>query len=154
MIDALASRGDVDLQRVGAAGVSLGGYYAPRAAAYEKRIRAVVAISGPFVFGECWETMPAPTRETVQHHTGASTPDEARERAYELTLEEAAREIDQPLLCITGRNDRLIPWQQTKRIADEARNGEFVLFDEGNHVCNNIPYKYRPLAADWLREHL
>src|SRR2546428_611487 len=96
-IDALAARDDVDLERVGAAGVSLGGYYAPRAAAYEKRIQAVVGISGPFVFGECWETMPAPTRETVQHHTGASSPGEARERAYELTLEEAAREIDQPL---------------------------------------------------------
>jgi len=29
-----------------------------------------------------------------------------------------------------------------------------VLFDDGNHVCNNIPYRYRPLAADWLREQL
>jgi len=29
-----------------------------------------------------------------------------------------------------------------------------VLFDDGNHVCNNIPYSYRPLTADWLREQL
>jgi len=29
-----------------------------------------------------------------------------------------------------------------------------VLFDEGSHVCNNIPYRYRPLTADWLREQL
>jgi len=29
-----------------------------------------------------------------------------------------------------------------------------VLFEEGNHVCNNIPYKYRPLTADWLAERL
>jgi 2,6-dihydroxypseudooxynicotine hydrolase len=29
-----------------------------------------------------------------------------------------------------------------------------VLFEDGNHVCNNIPYKYRPLVADWLREQL
>jgi hypothetical protein len=28
------------------------------------------------------------------------------------------------------------------------------MFDEGNHVCNNIPYKYRPLTADWLKEQL
>ena len=32
MLDELASRDDLDLGRVGAAGVSLGGYYAPRAA--------------------------------------------------------------------------------------------------------------------------
>jgi len=153
-LDALASRDDIDHDRIGAAGVSLGGYYAPRAAAYEKRIKAVVGISGPFTFGECWDSMPGPTRDTVQHHTGAATQAEARERAYQLTLEEAAAEIDQPLLCITGRNDRLIPWQQTQRIATEAQRGEFVLYEEGNHVCNNIPYKYRPLTADWLKERL
>ena len=62
--------------------------------------------------------------------------------------------IDQPFLAITGRQDRLIPWEQTRRQAEEAGNGEFVLFDDGNHVCNNIPYRYRPLTADWLREQL
>ena len=29
-----------------------------------------------------------------------------------------------------------------------------MLFDDGNHVCNNIPYKYRPLVADWMRAKL
>src|SRR5919204_119553 len=55
-LDVLERRDDIDSTRVGAAGVSLGGYYAPRAAAYEKRIRAAVAVSGPVTFGECWET--------------------------------------------------------------------------------------------------
>jgi 2,6-dihydroxypseudooxynicotine hydrolase len=153
-LDALAGRDDVDLDRVGAAGVSLGGYYAPRAAAYEKRIRAAVGISGAFDFGACWPTLPQQTRETVQHHTGAADEEEARERASELNLHEAARLIDQPLLVITGKLDRLIPWQQTERIAADAPDAEFVLFEEGNHVCNNIPYRYRPLAADWLKEKL
>ena len=153
-LDALAGRDDVDLGRVGAAGVSLGGYYAPRAAAYEKRIRAAVGVSGAFDFGACWPSLPLQTRETVQHHTGAASDDEARDRASELNLADAAKLIDQPLLVITGRLDRLIPWQQTERIATEAPNAEFVLYDDGNHVCNNIPYKYRPLAADWLREKL
>jgi dipeptidyl aminopeptidase/acylaminoacyl peptidase len=153
-IDALASRDDVDLDRIGAAGVSLGGYYAPRAAAYEKRIKAAVGISGPFDFSANWDGMPQQTRETVCHHTRAETMDEGREKAAALNLYEAAKLIDQPFLAITGRHDRLIPWEQTKRQADEARSGEFVLYDDGNHVCNNIPYKYRPLAADWLKEKL
>src|SRR5919106_1109759 len=46
-LDALAGRTDVDLDRVGAAGVSLGGYYAPRAAAFEPRLRAAAGVSGP-----------------------------------------------------------------------------------------------------------
>jgi 2,6-dihydroxypseudooxynicotine hydrolase len=28
------------------------------------------------------------------------------------------------------------------------------MYPDGNHVCNNIPYKYRPLVADWIREQL
>jgi 2,6-dihydroxypseudooxynicotine hydrolase len=28
------------------------------------------------------------------------------------------------------------------------------MYPEGNHVCNNIPYKYRPLAGDWMSEQL
>jgi len=156
MLDAVSARGqgDVDLERVGATGVSLGGYYAPRAAAFEKRLRAVAGISGPYDFAANWDNLPSLTRETIEHHTGASSPDEARERAAQLSLAGVAEKIDQPCLVITGRHDRLIPWQDTKRIADEAPGGEWVLFDDGNHVCNNIPYKYRPLVGDWMRAQL
>jgi pimeloyl-ACP methyl ester carboxylesterase len=156
ILDAVSARGrgDVDLERVGAAGVSLGGHYAPRAAAFEKRIRAVVGVSGPYDFAANWDNLPSLTRETIEHHTGASSPAEARERAAALSLAGVAEQIEQPCLVITGRHDRLIPWQDTKRIADEAPNGEWHLFDDGNHVCNNIPYRYRPLVADWMAERL
>jgi 2,6-dihydroxypseudooxynicotine hydrolase len=63
-------------------------------------------------------------------------------------------DLDRPALMVTGKLDRLIPWKQTKRIADEAAHGRFVLYEEGNHVCNNIPYRYRPLVADWLAGEL
>jgi 2,6-dihydroxypseudooxynicotine hydrolase len=156
ILDAVSARGqgDVDLERVGAAGVSLGGYYAPRAAAFEQRIRAVAGVSGPYDFAANWDGLPSLTRETIQHHTGASTPDEARERAAALSLAGVAEKIGQPCLVITGRHDRLIPWEDTRRIAEEAPNGEWMLFSDGNHVCNNIPYKYRPLVADWMAERL
>ncbi len=42
-IDWLARRDDVDLARIGVVAMSLGGYYAPRAAAFEKRLSACVA---------------------------------------------------------------------------------------------------------------
>jgi dienelactone hydrolase len=152
-LDALGERDDVDLERVGAAGVSLGGYYAPRAG-LEPRVRAVAGVSGPFDFGECWEGLPALTRETFQHHSGAGDPEEARAKADELDLADVIDEVDCPGLMVTGKLDRLIPWEQTKRIADRAPNMRFVLYEEGNHVCNNIPFKYRPLVADWLGKEL
>ncbi len=139
---------------VGACGVSLGGYYAPRAAACEPRIRAVAGISGAFNFGECWDGLPSLTRQAFQHHSGAPDADEARAKAHELDLTPVIGDLAQPALMVTGRLDRIIPWEQTARIADGAPNGRLVLFDEGNHVCNNLPYAYRPLVADWLQEHL
>jgi 2,6-dihydroxypseudooxynicotine hydrolase len=139
---------------VGLAGVSLGGYYAPRAAAFEQRVRAAAGISGPFNFGEVWDARPSLTKETFQHHAGASSLEEAREKAFELSLEGVADRIEQPLLVVTGKNDRLVLWEESKKIADAAPNSTWVLYEEGNHVCNNIPYKYRPLVADWLREQL
>jgi pimeloyl-ACP methyl ester carboxylesterase len=45
MIDYLLSRGDVDPQRVALYGISYGGYFASRAAAHDRRIKALVANS-------------------------------------------------------------------------------------------------------------
>jgi pimeloyl-ACP methyl ester carboxylesterase len=140
--------------RIGALGVSLGGYYAPRAAAFEPRIRAVAGISGPFCFGEIWDSLPELTRETFVHKSRADGVEDGRRRARELDLDGVLERLDRPALFVTGKLDRLIPWEQTQRAAEAAPQGEFVLFEDGNHVCANVPYKARPLVADWLREQL
>ncbi|HXF56541.1 MAG TPA: alpha/beta fold hydrolase [Actinomycetota bacterium] len=154
LLDHLAERPGLDLTRVGVAGVSLGGYYAPRAAAFEPRIVAAAAIGGPYNFGECWPRLPSLTREAFRYHSGAVDEAEAEKRAFELDLRDALPRVRQPLLVVFGKLDRLIPWQHAERVAAEAPNAELVMYPEGNHVCNNIPYKYRPLVADWLAEHL
>lgn len=154
MLDAVWGRDDVDLGAVGAVGVSLGGYYAPRAAAFESRIRAVAGISGPYDFGEQWDELPPLTRETFMVKSGARDEQEGLVRARALTLRGVAGRVRQPALFVTGRLDRIVPWQQTERAAREAPRGLFVLFDQGSHVCSNIPYRYRPLVADWMAEQL
>ncbi|MFQ5611086.1 MAG: alpha/beta hydrolase family protein [Anaerolineae bacterium] len=153
-LDALEGRADLDLARIGVVGVSMGGYYAPRAAAFEPRLKAAVAIGGPYNFGECWDRLPPITRETFVHHAGAADEGQARQRALRLSLEGVADRIAPPLLVVFGKLDRLIPWEQAERLAAEAPKAELVMYPDGNHVCNNIPYKYRPLVADWLREKL
>jgi 2,6-dihydroxypseudooxynicotine hydrolase len=153
-LDAVADRDALDLRRVGAVGVSLGGHYVVRAAAFEPRIRALAGVSGPYDFAAGWDTMPQLTRDTVAHHTGAASDAEACRRAHELHLDGVADRVTQPCLVVTGRLDRVIAWEQTKRIADAIAGSEWVLFQDGTHVCNNVPYKYRPLVADWMRAHL
>jgi dienelactone hydrolase len=153
-LDHLRGRDELDLERVGAVGVSLGGYYAPRAAAFEPRVRAAVAIGGPYNFGDCWDGLPRLTRETFLHHAGAADDGAGRRAAARLDLGPVLPRLRQPLLVIFGRLDRLIPWQQAERVAAEAPAAELVMLEGGSHVCNNLPYRYQPLAADWMAERL
>ncbi|HLJ03457.1 MAG TPA: alpha/beta fold hydrolase [Solirubrobacteraceae bacterium] len=153
-LDGIGDRPDLDLRRVGAVGVSLGGYYVVRAAAFEPRLKAIAGVSGPFNAAAQWESMPSLTRDAFIHHTGAGSESEGRERAAALDLDGVAELVRQPCLVVTGRRDRVIPWEQTRRIAGAVPGAEWVLYDDGTHVCNNIPFKYRPLVADWIRGQL
>src|SRR5712671_4508437 len=57
IFDGLRDRKDVDRERVGLMGISMGGIYGPRAAAHEKRLRAVIALAGPYDLSECWAAL-------------------------------------------------------------------------------------------------
>jgi len=154
MLDRLAPRTDLDLHRVGVVGVSLGGYYAPRTAAYEPRVGAVCAVGGPYCFGALWDTLPVLTRETFAYHSRAADDATARRLADELTLAGVLPLVTQPFLAVGGRLDRLIPYQDVERAAAEAPDATLVMYPEGNHVCNNLPTRYKPLVGDWMAEQL
>jgi 2,6-dihydroxypseudooxynicotine hydrolase len=154
LLDLLAGRDDLDHARIGVCGVSLGGYYAPRVAAFEPRVVAVAGISGPFRFGDMWDDLPPMTRQTFTVKSGAADDAEGRRRALSLDLTGVCGRITIPALYITGKLDRLIPWQQTERQAEETPKGTFVNFPEGNHGVSNLPSKARPLIADWMADHL
>jgi 2,6-dihydroxypseudooxynicotine hydrolase len=154
LLDQLGARTDLDHDRIGLAGVSLGGYYAPRVAAFEPRLKAVAGISGPFCFGDMWGDLPPMTRQTFVVKSGAQDDADGHRLANTLNLEGVCGRISIPALYVTGKLDRLIPWRQTERQAKESPRGEFVLFDEGNHGVSNLPSKARPMIADWMADHL
>jgi 2,6-dihydroxypseudooxynicotine hydrolase len=104
--------------------------------------------------GANWDSLPSLTRETFAHHSGAADDAQARERAGKLNLSGVAEAVQQPCLLVTGRRDQVIPWEQTRRVADAVPGSEWVLYEDGTHVCNNLPFKYRPLVADWMRDRL
>jgi len=155
VIDHLARQDlKIDLGRVGLMGISMGAIYGPRAAAHEKRIRAVVGLAGPYNLGECWEALNPLTRGGYLFYTKSANEAEARRKADALNLEGVLHRMMQPFLVIHGARDRLFPPAHAERIAREAPHATLVMYPDGNHVCNNIPYKYRPLMADWLHEQL
>jgi 2,6-dihydroxypseudooxynicotine hydrolase len=155
VIDYIETRKDVDASRVGLWGVSLGGYYAPRAAAFEKRIKACIALAGPYDWQECWDDLPEVTRDAFRVRSKSASDAEARKKAGELSLKGVAKNITCPLYVMTGKLDRLIPWEHCERLAKEA-SGPVVLqvIEDGNHVAANRTYKWRPQTADWMAEQL
>ena len=152
--DYLKGRDDVDPDRMGVFGVSLGGYYAARSAAYEPRVRAAVELAGPYRFDLDWDALPSQTRTTFQVRSGAAGPAQARERAAALTLEDAAARITCPLLVVHGGRDRLIPAYHAERLAREAPGAELMLYPDGSHGVTNHAFESRAAMADWLAARL
>ena len=54
---------------------------------------------------------------------------------------------------VVGLDIRVVDSDDRLRVSNKS-GAELVVFEEGNHVCFNISYKFRPLTADWTAEHL
>jgi len=152
--DYLKGRDDLDPDRLGVFGVSLGGYYAARSAAYEPRVRAAVDLAGPYRWDQDWDALPSQTRTTFQTRSGAASPAQARERAAALTLTDAAARITCPLLVVHGGRDRLIPAYHAERLVREAPGAELMLYPDGSHGVTNHAFESRAAMADWLAARL
>jgi dipeptidyl aminopeptidase/acylaminoacyl peptidase len=153
VVDFIDTRQDLDASRIGVMGVSLGGYYAARAAAFEKRLKACVSLSGPYSWVEVFDARNELSREAFKVRSHAKTMEEARAVAQTLTLAGAAQNITCPLYVVGGELDHLTPPHNAERIAAEA-SGPTVLniVKGGNHVVNNRRYMYQTQMADWLTQ--
>ena len=155
VIDYIETRGDLDAARIGVWGVSLGGYYAPRAAAFEKRIKACIALGGPFDWGAAWDGLPELTRLAFQIRSHARDAVEAKKNAQTLSLVGIAQNINCPIFIVNGRHDRIVPASDAERLAREVKGkAELVMVEDGNHIANNRAYRWRSQSADWMAEQL
>jgi 2,6-dihydroxypseudooxynicotine hydrolase len=155
VVNFIEKRHDIDAGRVAIGGISLGGYYAPRAAAFEKRIKACLALGGPYDWAASWDAVPTLTREAFRVRSKSTSLDEARRKAATLTLERIAGRITCPIYIMNGKLDRIVPPADAMRLAREVKGPVTLnLVDGGNHIANNRPYCWRPQCADWLAEQL
>jgi dienelactone hydrolase len=169
-LDWLERRPDVDAHRVGVVAMSLGGYYAPRAAAFEPRLAACVA------WGARWDNAgshgrilrdPGAARSVtgwVDHalwYYGAKDADEAYATIARMNLEGVASRIRCPLLVVHGENDRQVPLEQAARTVREAVNSpraQLRVFtaEEGGaeHVGGDLFGPTIDCIADWCADVL
>ena len=155
VLDYVGTRRDLDANRIGMWGVSLGGYYAPRAAAFEKRIKACIALGGPFNWAEAWDGLPELTREAFRVRSHCKTRDEAKKNAATLSLQGVAQNITCPIFIVNGRLDRIVPAKDAERLAREVKGPvELMMIEDGNHIATNRAYRWRSQSADWMKEQL
>ncbi len=155
LLQALASQPEIDPDRIGIWGVSLGGYYASRVASACSLAKACINLSGPYDFSENWDQLPQLTKNAFQIRSKSGDMDQAKDKAKKLNLAEVAGNIKIPLQIVYGARDRLFPATQAIRLSKEAPGlSEILLFEDGNHGCANIIYKHRNRSADWMAEIL
>lgn len=155
VIDAARALPGIDADRIGIWGVSLGGYYAARVASGDARVRACIALCGPYCLGDLWDQLPELSRAAFTVRSKSTSQEQARHRAGELTMADLAHRITAPLLIVAGQRDRIFPWQDAVRLRDEAGGpAELLLLADGNHGCANVPYQHRPYSADWMADRL
>lgn len=167
ILDHLEALPEVDSSRVGVMGISLGGYYAPRAAAFEKRLRCCVAWGGILDYGATWRRRHAEQPRTLSVPQwqlpwvmGRPDMDSALARVAEFDLTPVLGRIDQPFLLLHGQNDLQIPIDDARRMFElvGSEDKEFRVFTpaEGGaeHCQTDEPDPARNFIADWSARKL
>ena len=155
VLDVLEKRPEIDAKRFGIWGRSMGGYAAPRVAAHDQRIKACIALGGYFDMATFWDTSSDVLLDILQFSFGAENRTQARERARRFTLSGAAEKVACPVLVVHSDGDEICPLSEAERTATTiGDNAELVVFEGGNHCCDNMPAVVRPLMADWMAGQL
>jgi pimeloyl-ACP methyl ester carboxylesterase len=174
-VDYLETRSDVDASRIGIVGWSLGGYYSPRAAAFEKRFALCVAWGANHNWGAVQRRRAEREGERpVPHYwehvlwvwgfdTAAgdddTVVDEFLDFADDVHLDGVVDQITVPFLIAHGANDRQIPVEMAHRSYEQAVNSpkrELRVFtpEEGatEHIgLDHLPY-VSTFIADWVAD--
>ncbi|GGS24429.1 hypothetical protein Snoj_19020 [Streptomyces nojiriensis] len=136
--------------RIGLVGLSLGGYFAARAAALEPRVTAVATVSGPFRLD--WAELPPPVRDIMARRAGGA--DAAREFVRQVDLAALAPRIAAPLLVVDGGRDVIPGVTNGERLARLAPHGSYLSVPHGDHLLGNARPDWLPHVGDHLAHAL
>ena len=167
VVDWLETRPDVDPKRIGLAGISLGGYYTPRAVAFEPRFALGAVWGANHNWAEVQKKRLAREGENpVPHYWahvhwvfGAKDMDDFLEKSKGMTLDGVLDRIRVPFLVTHGERDRQIGLEYAHQTYDQLINSpkrELKIFTdrEGGveHVgVDNMSFG-RDFIADWIAE--
>jgi dipeptidyl aminopeptidase/acylaminoacyl peptidase len=168
-VDWLQTQPDADAKRIGMTGISLGGYFAPRAVAFEPRIAAGAVWGANHDWAEVQrKRLRREGENPVPHYWkhvcwvfGAESIDDFLEKSRGMTLDGVMERITVPFLVTHGAADRQISVEYARKSYDQltnARSRELKIFTsrEGGveHVgADNMSFG-RDYIADWFAVQL
>ncbi|MDQ0956535.1 pimeloyl-ACP methyl ester carboxylesterase [Streptomyces sp. B4I13] len=136
--------------RIGLVGLSLGGYFAARAAALDPRVAAVATVSGPFRLE--WEALPPPVRDIVAQRAGGAGA--AQEFVQHVDLAALAPRIAAPLLVVDGGQDVIPGVTNGEFLARLAPHGTYLSVPHGDHLLGNARPDWLPHLSDHIAHTL
>jgi alpha-beta hydrolase superfamily lysophospholipase len=166
----MRSRPDTDAGRIAVMGFSMGGYYAPRAAAMEPGFAACVAWGGHFDYHAAWvrrrkimeqgsTRISAPSFQ-LPWVLGVPDMDAAMEKLKNFTLSGVAEKIRCPFFCIHGENDTIVPVAYARQLYEAVGSSNKTLrvltaADGGSEHCQEDNRQIGAnIVADWLADTL
>ena len=169
VIDYLETRDDIDSKRIGMEGVSLGGYFCPRAVAFESRFACGVIWGANHDWRDVQKrrlekegNFPVPHYwEHVKWVWGAKDMDEFMEIAENVHLDGVVEKITVPFLVTHGEKDSQIPVKWAHRTYEQLTNSskrELKIFTEREggvqHSSFDNSINAGQYIADWVAETL
>jgi dienelactone hydrolase len=159
LVDYLVSRPDVDANRIGMQGISMGGWSAPRAASGEPRIKAVVMASGSLNLGTDLFDYYPPIQERVRWIIGARDNADAKRKLRDYTTEGVAAKIQCPMIIGYGADDRIMDPNGALRLYRAAVNSKRQMMAGLGHPHHawkaGGPREDRPdTLQDWMMREL
>jgi len=167
-LDYLATRPDVDMNRVGIVALSLGGYYAPRCASLDHRFKVCVAWAAQWDYHATWqhrvERLKKASLSVPADHLlwvcGVKTFDEALKKLEGFRLEGIVQKMECPFLLTHGTDDEQVPISEAQTLFDAvgSKDKTFRIFTPEEGGAQHCQRDYLTLVCDvmgdWLEEKL
>jgi esterase/lipase len=160
-VDYLETRSDVDKSRIGMFGLSLGGYFAPRAAAFEKRFALCAILGANHNWGELQKRRRHREGENpVPHYWdhvmwvfGKPDIDTFMAWAPSMCLDGVVDKITVPFLVTHGSGDRQIPVEFAHQSYEQAVNSpkrELRIFTPDDYAIEHCEADNGTVGCDYI----
>ena len=155
-VDYLQKLPQIDKNRIGVYGWSMGSYWAPRIAAHDSRVKAVVGAMGVYQQKDTLFKHGKPAyRANYMYMSNTYDEDAFDAMAAQMTLGPLADKIKCPTLLAMGEFDELCPLEDSEQLFDMLRcPKELWVFENETHTFGGRLPDFYLFVADWLRDAL